>query len=69
MYTSLDMDHLIRQRNERLLREVRAERLGSRARRGTRPGVRWLATLLRRGSGPPTATPRPFGGRAAGENA
>ena len=69
MYTSLDMDHLIRQRNERLLREVRAERLGSLVQRGPHPGVRWLATLLRRGPGPPTGTPRWIGERVAAEKA
>ena len=65
MYTSLDMNHLIRQRNEQLLREVRAERMGRRTERGPRSGVRWIAKLLRRGSEPPTGTPRWIGERAA----
>ena len=53
MYTSLEMDHLIRQRNGQLLREVRAERFRRRAQRGPRFGTRWVAALLRRGSGTP----------------
>ena len=67
MYTSLEMDHLIRQRNERLLREVRAERLRSRTVRGPRSRVRWVAKLLRRGPEPTTGTPRWIGERAAEE--
>lgn len=56
MYTSIEVDHLIRQRTERLLLEARAGRAGSRARRGPRSGARWITTLLRRWTGPP----RPF---------
>lgn len=46
-FTSLDLD-LIRERNARLMRDVRAERLQGRLRtgRGTRSGVRRMANLF-----------------------
>ena len=48
MYASLDMHHLVRERNNRLLGEVRAGRLRGRLRahRGSRSAARWVARLL-----------------------
>ena len=72
MFTSLDTE-LVRERNERLLREVLAERFWRRLRadRGRRSGAWWIARLLppRRGSEPPTGTPRWIGEETAAEEA
>lgn len=65
MYTTVNPEDLIRQRTELLLREVRAERLGSklRTRRGPRLSAQWLVAffLPRRGPESTTAWPRWIG--------